>query len=319
MPTVLGDLLKPMLRRAGITQLPGITPSVDQYGELIPEVNRMLSSFNLDGHKIFSEGIDRYRLVPNQESYFIGPVFTFQATLTSASVTAAVTDTTGLSIGQALSGTGIPVGTTISGITVNVSVTLSIAATANGLQTITVTPDFIALRPTFIYRANLVVISSDPELHLPLKILTDSEWAAHTITHLNSSWPWEIYNDGNNPQSKLTMFGYPNEVNDLELFTWQQLKSNFTAVTDTAIFPQGYEDFIVTRGALRVRALYPYDSKLSVSQVDELRKDARIATEAVQTLNTQSTGFTNEASLLNTGNGAGNFKAEFYKWGGNLP
>lgn len=319
MSTVLGDLLKPMLRRAGITQLPGITPSTDQYGELIPEINRMLGQFNLDGHKIFTTSIDRYTLIPNQETYFIGPVFTFTATLTSASIVATVTDTTGLSVGQVLSGTGITAGCKISGIVENISITLSVAATANGAQTITVTPDFIAPRPNFIYRANLVLTTSSPEVHLPLRILTDAEWAAKTLPHLLASFPWELYNDGDYPQSQIYMYGYPNEVNDLELFTWQQLKSSFTAVTDAVIFPPGYEDMIVTRGALRARALYPYDSKLSAEQVDELRRDAATATQAVQILNTQCPGFTNEASLLNSASGDGNAKAEFYRWGANLP
>jgi hypothetical protein len=319
MGTILSDLLKPMLRRAGITQLPGITPSSDQYGELIPEVNRMLASFNLDGHKIFTTSIDRYTLVPNQQIYFIGPVFTFAATLTNTSATAAVADTTGLVIGQAVSGTGIQAGTKITGISVNIGVTLSLAATAGGLQTITVTPDFIAPRPTFIYRANLVITGQDPELHLPLTVLTDSQWAAHMLTHLEASWPWEIYNDGEYPQSTLYLYGYPNEVNDLELFTWQQLKSSFTASTDAAIFPPGYEDMIVTRGALRARRLYPYDSKLSVAQVTELERDAVAATQAVQILNTDCPPMSNEAALLNRGNRSGDLKSEFCKWGGNLP
>lgn len=318
MPTVLGDLLKPMLRRAGITQLPGITPSVDQYGELIPEVNRMLSAFNLDGHKIFTASIDRYRLVANQQAYFIGLPFTFAATLASA-VTATVADTTGLEIGMALSGTGIPVGTTITGITINTNITLSLAATTTGASTITVTPDFVAQRPIFIYRANLVLISENPEVHLPLTLLDDAQWAAKTIPHLLSSYPWELYNDGNYPLSKLYLYGYPNQANDLELFTWQQLKDSFTAVTDVAMFPPGYEDFIVTRGALRVRALYPYDSKLSAGQVAELRQDAATATQAVQIINTECPAFTNEASLLNSKGLAGNFRAEFYKWGANIP
>ena len=54
MSSVLLDIIKPALRRAGITQLPGIIPSTDQSSELIPEVNRLLSSASLDGHKIFT-------------------------------------------------------------------------------------------------------------------------------------------------------------------------------------------------------------------------------------------------------------------------
>ncbi len=71
--TILSDLLKPALRIAGITSLPGTTPSVDQYGELIPACNRMMSSYNLDGHKIFTTQIDVYPLVSGKKIYTIGP------------------------------------------------------------------------------------------------------------------------------------------------------------------------------------------------------------------------------------------------------
>ncbi len=71
--TLLSDLLKPALRIAGITTLPGTTPSIDQFGELIPACNRMMGSFNLDGHKIFTTRIDVYPLVRGKKTYTIGP------------------------------------------------------------------------------------------------------------------------------------------------------------------------------------------------------------------------------------------------------
>ncbi len=69
----LASLLNPMLRIAGITTLPGTTPNVDQYGELIPMVNRMLSSYNLNGHIIFNSAINQFSLTTGQKEYTIGP------------------------------------------------------------------------------------------------------------------------------------------------------------------------------------------------------------------------------------------------------
>ncbi len=71
--TTLADLLKPALRMAGITQRPGTTPSPDQYGELIPAVNRALQSANCNGHTIFATSIVQYPLVSGQKIYTIGP------------------------------------------------------------------------------------------------------------------------------------------------------------------------------------------------------------------------------------------------------
>lgn len=69
----LSTILYPMLRMAGITVLPGTTPSDDQVTELIPMVNRMLGSWNLDGHKIYNSAVNQFTLVNGQKTYTIGP------------------------------------------------------------------------------------------------------------------------------------------------------------------------------------------------------------------------------------------------------
>jgi len=235
-----------MLRRAGVTQLPGITPSDDQFGELIPEINRMMAGFSLDGHKIFTVSADRYTLTAGQETYLIGPT-----------------------------------------------------AVAAGGALIPAVPGFDAPSLLFIERANIVVLSSSPELHLPLKILTPRQWADKTITHIAASWPWELYSDGASPNAMLHLRGYPNEVNDLELFTWQQLESGFTSEDNAVLLPPGYEDMIVACGAVRVRRLYPYDSKLTGLQVQDLEKDAARALQWVKIYNTRCPPMKNEAANLN--------------------
>lgn len=70
---LISTILDPALRIAGITKRPGIGPSADQYGELIPALNRMIGSYNLDGHRIFTTSIDEYAFVDGQKIYTIGP------------------------------------------------------------------------------------------------------------------------------------------------------------------------------------------------------------------------------------------------------
>lgn len=62
-----------MLRIAGITTLPGTTPSDDQYGELPSLVNNMLDSWSCGGFLIYNFSIDPYPLVSGQKIYTIGP------------------------------------------------------------------------------------------------------------------------------------------------------------------------------------------------------------------------------------------------------
>jgi hypothetical protein len=70
---LLSSLLQPMLRIAGITVLAGTTPSPDQYGELVPMVNRFLGMWNLNGHMVYKTSIsDPLPLVDGQKEYTIG-------------------------------------------------------------------------------------------------------------------------------------------------------------------------------------------------------------------------------------------------------
>jgi hypothetical protein len=67
-------IIDPMLRIAGITTLPGTIPNVDQRGEIIPMVNRLLGSWNCDGHKVYSTAISApFPLTDGQKIYTIGP------------------------------------------------------------------------------------------------------------------------------------------------------------------------------------------------------------------------------------------------------
>lgn len=66
-------ILIPMLRIAGITTLPGITPNIDQFGELYGLLNDMLASWSCDGHKVYNNAITTYALTAGLKTYTIGP------------------------------------------------------------------------------------------------------------------------------------------------------------------------------------------------------------------------------------------------------
>jgi hypothetical protein len=251
--TVLGDLLKHALRRGGITQLPGTTPSTDQYAELIPEVNWMIASWNLDGHKIYTTSIAQYPMVANKRTYTIGP-----------------------------------------------------------------TGDFVAPRPISIIQANVVVLGTTPYLHIPMRLLSDVEFAntalapqSATVGGIPASWPWALYNDGGFPNSTLYTYGYPTQVNNIELYTWDALKTDFTSITDAAVFPPGYEAAIIANLALKVNVLYPHDSKLTGAQCEMLVREARQTLEAVTVLNT-------ECPNIAINGGDLSLRSAFYKWGANV-
>lgn len=74
------DLLDPALRRAGITHRPGITSGPEKYAEMVKVTNRLLSSWNTDGAKIFTTKIEAFNLIGSQKQYSIGPGGDFNTT-----------------------------------------------------------------------------------------------------------------------------------------------------------------------------------------------------------------------------------------------
>lgn len=102
--------------------------------------------------------------------------------------------------------------------------------------------DFTAPRPIRITEACLVLLGPS-ELHLPLALLTDSQWAHRRLREIPTSVPTELYDDYDFPNSRLFLWGYPTVANDLELFTWQQL-SSFPSQAAAVSLPPGYANAI---------------------------------------------------------------------------
>lgn len=238
----LSSLLYPMLRIAGITTLPGTTPNDDQVGELIPMVNRMLSSFNLNGHVIYNSAINQFTLTTGQKTYTIGPGGELDMD-----------------------------------------------------------------RPLFIKLANIILPTS-PTVRWPMAIYDDYDWAAVSIQDIPGAPSYALYYDGSlDPTTglgNLSVIFQPPSGYILELYTWQRLQATFVSKDDVAVFPDGYEEFIVQNGARRLVGMYPLESKLDGMQRAELKEFAASSLRAVTTLNTKAPEITCDPAL-NSGESEG--------------
>lgn len=104
--------------------------------------------------------------------------------------------------------------------------------------------DFTADRPTRIVSANIVLTSSTPNVHVPLQILDDQEWASLRVREIPTTLPTKLYNDGAYPNSSLYLWGYPSAANSLELWTWKQL-AVISSLATTVALPPGYQDALM--------------------------------------------------------------------------
>ena len=161
------------------------------------------------------------------------------------------------------------------------------------------TGDFVTTRPLYISRANIVITSTSPELHEPLWIYRSAaEWAAVVMPETPAPWPWAIYNDGAAPDSKLYLYGYPTEANDLELFTWQEILPEFTSISDLVVLPSGYQAHIVNAFTEELESLYPLQAKVSPVTRQLVAQSRR----AIQVLNAVSPKLVSDADNLNSSN-----------------
>lgn len=234
MSTLLGTgVIDPALRIAGLTKGPGIIPDSDIRGELIPAINRLLGSWNCDGHKIFSTKVEVFDLVAEQVSYTIGPSGNFNTT-----------------------------------------------------------------RPLFIKDANFL-FPSDPVVRNPIQIYDSHQWSLQSLQEITGAPPWALWYDARYDLSGglgvIYIVGQAPVDYQLELYTWQALKMDFSAVTDVVFFPPGYEEALVTSLALKAAALSPDYTTINWA---EARREAQKAVQALKVLNTECPPLYNEAAQI---------------------
>jgi hypothetical protein len=170
--------------------------------------------------------------------------------------------------------------------------------------------DFTADRPLGpmpgggIVNANIILTSVSPEVAIPLYIMNDDEWASVRVKDIPTSIPTAIYNDGSFPNSRLYLWGYPNQANDLQLWTRHQI-SEFASLGTTFSMPPGYQEAITTSLAEAMCSAY----KKGVVP-PSLAMAARKARAAVMSLNSASPNISNDAAGIGTSNQGG----AFFNW-----
>jgi len=164
--------------------------------------------------------------------------------------------------------------------------------------TIGPTGNFVAPRPVGIgpgngiKNANIILTSVSPEVSIPLYIFNDTEWANIRVKDIPTSIPTGIYNDGANPNSRLYLWGYPTQDNDLQLWTPTQI-TQFASLGTTFEMPSGYQEAVTTTLAESLCSAY----KKGVV-APSLAEAARRARAAVASLNSASPNISNDAAGL---------------------
>lgn len=99
--------------------------------------------------------------------------------------------------------------------------------------------NFNTARPMRIEHALLQITSVTPALEIPLKLLTEDEFAGIVIKGMNSTYPLYAYAEGTFPLETLNVWPVPNQVNNIVLYSWKQL-ANIASLTTVFNLPPGY-------------------------------------------------------------------------------
>lgn len=107
------------------------------------------------------------------------------------------------------------------------------------------------VRPGQIDMVSVLVNSNE----LPIEILNDEQWRDIVYKPVTSTFPLQMWANGNYPLDTLYFFPTPTAVNSLVLYVWGQT-SDFADVNTTVTLPQGYEEAVVLNLAIRLAPGY---------------------------------------------------------------
>ena len=145
--------------------------------------------------------------------------------------------------------------------------------------------DFAQDRPIRIEKANLVIVSTDPDYRLPLDVYEWDEYAGIAVPAQDGSQPQLIYYRPTFPNGTIYPWPYPENdadvlANKLEIFSLVQLDS-FASLGTAVDLPPGYQEAITL--SLAEKLSLPFAKSVTA----DLRDDARKARAIMTSLNTK--------------------------------
>lgn len=161
-------------------------------------------------------------------------------------------------------------------------------------------------RPNFINQVNFVDTSMDPDLEMPLRMLTDDEYAAISLKDLTSTYPQYVYwNPSGYATGTITLWPIPTSSTLLGAIYCPTAITSFTAGTDSVLLPPGYEAMLVSNMAVK---LAPYFEKAAS---EDLKTEARDSKATIKRGNNRLMDLSIESAALIQGNRSWNI-IDFY-------
>ena len=161
--------------------------------------------------------------------------------------------------------------------------------------------EVISQAPLYIAAADWIMYGSNPEVQYSLRIVrTAPEWLTLAIPGLQTTYPGLLYTDGAQPNTTIKLWPVPTQASTLRMNVWTHLKSDFSATSDVAYFPFGYEEAIVLNFALRLNSMYPNALRRSIMQPNTPNLAGQ-ALRRIRSINSVSPKLISDADFINSG------------------
>lgn len=137
--------------------------------------------------------------------------------------------------------------------------------------TIGVGGDFNTPRPTRIQMVSVLLPAGQ---EIPVDILNDQEWRDLVLKTTTSTFPTKMWPTGNVPLNSLYLWPVPTDSTvKLVLYTLGKTES-FTTINEDIVFPNGYEEALVTSLAISLASSYqlPVSAALALRASDAKSK-----------------------------------------------
>ena len=142
--------------------------------------------------------------------------------------------------------------------------------------------DINAARPVRIQAMSVLINNATATpLEISVDLLTDEEWQAVAIKQTPSLFPTKCWVTGNFPLNSLWLWPVPQDATvKLVVYTWGKTEA-FADLSDPVVFPNGYDEAIVTNLALHAA------SSFGVAPMPSLISRAMGSRSKVQSLNNE--------------------------------
>lgn len=133
-----------------------------------------------------------------------------------------------------------------------------------GQQNYTMGPggNFSTTRPQRIEEA-LMTVQLSPETELPIKLVTEEEFAEIIVKSITTSIPLFLYPDYAYPLMNISLWPIPTVTLPIILYSWKALTS-FATVNDTVSLPPGYQRALIYNLAVELAAEFGRDVKPTI-------------------------------------------------------